>query len=49
MPGGGRSFRRRTAEFWEVWPTTVPDVELYCVFHVDGIWVAPLPELSKSV
>lgn len=20
MPGGGRSFRRRTAEFWEVWP-----------------------------
>ena len=25
MPGGGRSFRRRTAEFWEVWPTPVPD------------------------
>ncbi len=25
MPGGGRSFRRRTAEFWEVWPMPVPD------------------------
>ena len=25
MPGGGRSFRRRTAEFWEVWSTPVPD------------------------
>lgn len=20
MPGAGRTFRRRTAEFWEVWP-----------------------------
>ena len=25
MPGGGRSFRRRTAEFWEVWPMPVTD------------------------
>ena len=24
MPGGGRSFRRRTAEFWEVWPMPSP-------------------------
>ena len=22
---GGRSFRSRTAEFWEVWPTLAPD------------------------
>ena len=40
MPGGGRSFRRRTAEFWEVWPMPVPDGELHRVRYVDGIWVA---------
>lgn len=39
MPGGGRSFRRRTAEFWEVWPMPAPDGELHRVLHVDGIWV----------
>ena len=40
MPGGGRSFRRRTAEFWEAWPMPVPDGELHRVLHVDGIRVA---------
>ena len=40
MPGGGRSFRRRTAEFWEVWPMPAPDGELHRVLYVDGIWVA---------
>ncbi len=40
MPGGGRSFRRRTAEFWEVWPMPVPDGELHRVLFVDGIWLA---------
>ena len=40
MPGGGRSFRRRTAEFWEALPMPVPDGELHCVLHVDGIRVA---------
>ena len=40
MPGGGRSFRRRTAEFWEVWPMPVPDGELHRVLCVDEIWVA---------
>lgn len=40
MPGAGRSFRRRTAEFWEVWPMPVPDGELHRVLYVDGIWVA---------
>ena len=42
MPGGGRSFRRRTAEFWEVWPMPVPDGERHRVLHVDGIWVCLL-------
>lgn len=40
MPGGGRSFRRRTAEFREVWPMPVPGGELHRVLHVDGIRVA---------
>lgn len=40
MPGGGPSFRRRTAEFWEVWPMPVPDGELHRVLRVDGIWLA---------
>lgn len=40
MPGGGRSSKRRTAEFWEVWPMPLPDGELHRVLYVDGIWVA---------
>lgn len=40
MPAGGRSFRRRTAEFWEVWPMPVSDGELHRVLHVDGIRAA---------
>lgn len=37
MPGQGRSFRRRTQPFWELWPT--PDIvdEVHHVNHVDGI------------
>ena len=40
MPGGGRTFRRRTAGFWELWP--MPDVvdEVHRVVFVDGIWIA---------
>ena len=40
MPGAGRTFRRRTSEFWEVWPMPVPDGELHRVPFVDGIWLA---------
>ena len=40
MPGQGRSFRRRTAGFWEVWPMPVPDGERHRVLYVDGIWLA---------
>lgn len=40
MPGAGRTFRRRTAEFWEVWPMPVPDGEFRRVLFVDGIWLA---------
>ena len=40
MPGGGRTFRRRSRAFWEIWP--MPDVvdEVHRVVFVDGIYVA---------
>lgn len=40
MPGQGRSFRRRAARFWEVWPMPVADGEWHRVLYVDGIWLA---------
>ncbi len=39
MPGAGRSFRRRTSEFWKLWPMPVPDGEWHRVLFVDGIWL----------
>ena len=40
MPGGGRTFRRATSEFWSIWP--MPEVvdEVHRVVFVDGIWIA---------
>ena len=39
MPGEGRSFRRKTKEFWEVWPLP-PKVEAKReVLYVDGIYL----------
>ena len=40
MPGGGRAFRRRTSEFWALWPMPIPDGEWHRVPCVDGIWLA---------
>lgn len=40
MPGGGRTFRRRTAEFWELWPQPPAIDEIFRVVYVDGIWIA---------
>ena len=40
MPGQGRTFRRRTAEFWRVWPMPEPTGEVHRVLFVDGIWLA---------
>lgn len=40
MPGAGRTFRRRTAEFWKIWPMPEPDGERHRVLYVDGIWLA---------
>ena len=40
MPGRGRTFRRRAAPFWPIWP--MPEVvdEVFRVVYVDGIWIA---------
>ena len=37
MPGGGRTFRRRSAEFWRVWPLPPVTGEVCRVVFVDGI------------
>ncbi len=40
MPGGGRTFRRRTSEFWHVWPLPPVTGEVCRVVFVDGIYLA---------
>ena len=41
MPGEGRTFRRNTVEFWEIWPMP-PKIDIPSdVVYVDGIY-APL-------
>lgn len=37
MPGAGRSSRRRTAQFWRLWPMPVVVDEIHDVVFVDGI------------
>ncbi|MCI5825191.1 MAG: IS256 family transposase, partial [Arcanobacterium sp.] len=37
LPGQGRTFRRRAAKLWEIWPVSEPDGEIHRVIHVDGI------------
>lgn len=39
MPGGGRTFRRKTAKFWELWPMPSVVDEVYRVIYVDGIYL----------
>ncbi len=39
MPGGGRSFRRKTAQFWEVWPMPPKIESSREVLFVDGIYM----------
>ena len=39
MPGEGRSFRRKTSGFWEVWPLPPRVEERRDVLYVDGIYL----------
>lgn len=40
MPGRGRTFRRRAARFWPIWPMPEAADEVLRVVHADGIRVA---------
>lgn len=40
MAGAGRTFRRRTAEFWHLWPLPPVTGEVCRVVFVDGIYLA---------
>lgn len=40
MAGGGRTFRRRTQEFWHLWPLPPVTGEVCRVVFVDGIYLA---------
>ena len=40
MPGRGRTFRRRAALFWPIWPMPEAVDEVFRVVYVDGIWIA---------
>lgn len=39
MPGAGRTFRRKTSKFWQIWPIAPAHDEAHHVIHVDGIWL----------
>ena len=40
MPGGGRSFRRRTAKFWNLWPMPPKIEDARDVLFLDGIYLS---------
>lgn len=40
MPGAGRTFRRHTSKFWQVWPLPEATGERHRVIYVDGIYLA---------
>lgn len=39
MPGEGRTFRRKTARFWDIWPMPPKIEETKDVFFLDGIYL----------
>ena len=39
-PWSARTFRRKCAKFWEVWPIPQPTGEVHHVVFVDGIHIA---------
>ena len=40
MPGKGRTFRRKTAKFWSIWPLPPKVEEVHDVVYLDGIYLA---------
>ena len=41
MPGEGRTFRRKTSEFWNIWPMPPKIEEARDIVYVDGIYISP--------
>lgn len=40
MQGQGRSFRRKTAKFWDIWPMPPLSDEIHRVIYIDGIYIS---------
>lgn len=40
MPGKGRSFRRKTARLWDLWPLSPAVDEVRRVIYVDGVYLS---------
>ncbi len=40
MPGGGRTFRRKTSKFWDIWPMPPKIEESKDVLFLDGIYLS---------
>ena len=40
MPGKGRTFRRKTAKFWSIWPLPPKVEEVHDVVYLDGIYLS---------
>ena len=40
MRGQGRSFRRKTAKFWDIWPMPPLIDEIHRVIYIDGIYIS---------
>lgn len=40
MQGQGRSFRRKTAKFWDIWPIPPLVDEIHRVIYIDGIYIS---------
>ena len=40
MRGQGRSFRRKTAKFWDIWPMSPLIDEVHRVIYIDGIYIS---------
>ena len=39
MPGGGRSFRRKTSRYWDIWPMPPKIEDTKDVLYLDGIYL----------
>ena len=48
MSGGGRTFRRKTSRFWDIWVMSPKIEESKDVLYLDGIYYVSTVELNKA-